>query len=451
MRSLSMGVILSVLLLAFSSAHAAAPEADFSAAELIFSGVKGQLTIPTQTLTITNNGDAPLNITSLALTGTDAADYTLISAPSTPLDIAAGNTLGIVVRFNPRSTEIGVQQAALSISSSDADEASVNIGLWGLSANALEGGNEPSLHRVVTTLGYAINVGGQGLILGTNPAPIGDEVALALMQKAGAGAVNIISVGRFSPHMPIPYGYYLPNGGTPLRTQVGVVSENVSYGQQYPPNHQTLNPWVDAGSATSFDPGDAAFGIYVSGIDGRLTYTEDGLNGGNPVAHGARIYPLKNRAGVSLPNTYLVAYEDASNGDYQDYMFVVSNVMPVGSAPTATPVPPTATPVSTATATPPALGVELLLNTSFETDANADNIPDSWLPTGITGDGRVCGSGVAYAGDCAWKFIGGTGENAAVEQSVTVAASMGIGAGDTLTLAVATKASTGIMGNMRVV
>ena len=60
------------------------------------------------------------------------------------------------------------------------------------------------------------------------------------------------------------------------------------------------------------------------------------LNTGVP--HAARIYPAKNRAGIAIPNTYLVAFEDASNGDYQDYVFEVSNVRVAGSTGGTVPV-----------------------------------------------------------------------------------------------------------------
>ncbi len=44
---------------------------------------------------------------------------------------------------------------------------------------------------------------------------------------------------------------------------------------------------------------------------------------------GVRTYPLKDRAGVAIANAYLVCFEEAANGDYQDYVFTLSNVTPV--------------------------------------------------------------------------------------------------------------------------
>jgi hypothetical protein len=40
---------------------------------------------------------------------------------------------------------------------------------------------------------------------------------------------------------------------------------------------------------------------------------------------------LKNRSGQLVANNYLITFEDASNGDYQDYMFVISNVTAAGT------------------------------------------------------------------------------------------------------------------------
>ena len=99
---------------------------------------------------------------------------------------------------------------------------------------------------------------------------------------------------------------------------------------------QTLNPATVAGGATSFDPGAASFGFYVDSLSfGRSSYTEDARNTGVP--HAVRTYPAKDRGGVAIPNTYLVAFEDASNGDYQDYVFEVSNVRIAGTTGGTTP------------------------------------------------------------------------------------------------------------------
>ena len=109
-----------------------------------------------------------------------------------------------------------------------------------------------------------------------------------------------------------------------MPTQVGVQSGTEGS------EHQALFPELNSGG-TSFNPGSASFGIYVeSNTFGRFNYTEDELNTGG-VAHRVRTYPLKDRDGQTVQNSYLICFEDATNGDYQDYVYVLSNVKPVGS------------------------------------------------------------------------------------------------------------------------
>ena len=76
-----------------------------------------------------------------------------------------------------------------------------------------------------------------------------------------------------------------------------------------------------------FDPGSATFALYLDLPDHRV-FTDDSRNTATAI-HGARVYPARDRLGVIVPNTYLVMIEEASNGDYQDYVFLLSNVVPV--------------------------------------------------------------------------------------------------------------------------
>ncbi|MDD9206330.1 hypothetical protein PU560_07595, partial [Georgenia sp. 10Sc9-8] len=101
--------------------------------------------------------------------------------------------------------------------------------------------------------------------------------------------------------------------------------------------YQSLLPPITEGGATSFDPGDAEFGLfYYSQNFGRHGFTEDRLNSPASAAHRARIYPAQDRSGTPMANSYIVAFEDASNGDYQDYVFLVTGLRPVGAEPEPT-------------------------------------------------------------------------------------------------------------------
>ncbi|NKX50482.1 hypothetical protein HER39_07860, partial [Arthrobacter deserti] len=85
---------------------------------------------------------------------------------------------------------------------------------------------------------------------------------------------------------------------------------------------------MGTGTGSRFGPGGQGLGLYYyPNAFQRVGYTEDRLNTGG-VAHRARIYPAKDRAGRAMANSYIVAFEDASNGDYQDYVFLVTGAKP---------------------------------------------------------------------------------------------------------------------------
>ena len=286
--------------------------------ELIFSTVQGG-TSGDQTVTVTNTGDASLTLTEAQLTGTNEQDFTLTPSP-VPVTLMPGQQAQFKLAFTPRMGVTGSLGATLTLTLEDAK--TVQVRLFGLSSQGTGGDKEPPLQAVVDTLGYAVNVGGSKLELGTNPQPIGDEVAASLFQKVGPGPVILTPVARYSPAETLPFGYYTLQNSAPVLHQVGALSSATS-------ESQTLNPALEGGGET-FEPEAEPFGFYVnSQVFKRASYTQDQYNTApQQTAHAARVYPLKNRAGQALANTYLVAFEDANNGDYQDYVFVVKNVQP---------------------------------------------------------------------------------------------------------------------------
>jgi uncharacterized repeat protein (TIGR01451 family) len=343
---LASGILL-IALLSVIGVSVTSAAATTSAAELIFDAVQNTTTAP-QSVTLTNVGAGNLDITGATIIGANPTDFTLTNPPGGPITLAPGGTTAFNITFNPALGNIGALDAILQISTDDAGQPTLDVGLFGLSTLGLEGANEPTFQNVVNTLGYAIDVGGTGLILGTGAAPIGDEVLVPLFQKAGAGVVTILPVARYSPSETLPFGFYFPDGtATPPTTTVGVINAA--------PEHQALFPTLNSGG-TTFDPLGAHFGVFVNSVTfGRLTYTEDALNTG-PTVHAARIYPLDDRNNVPIPNTFMVAFEDAANGDYQDYVFVLSNVTP------AVDDPPLAINDTATTTVNTPIGVNLIAN-----------------------------------------------------------------------------------------
>ncbi len=76
---------------------------------------------------------------------------------------------------------------------------------------------------------------------------------------------------------------------------------------------------------------------------------------------------------------------------------------------------------------------ELLANGGFETDANADKVPDGWTLLNKTGDKLLCDPAKAHSGNCAFNFKGGVPENAKLSQ-VADLTGMTFATGDTLSL-----------------
>ena len=277
-------------------------------AELIFSSVKGAQS-DAQHIVLKNVGNAPLALGSLVLAGPDASAFTL-SVPNLPRELAPGAALDAAITFTPVSA--GSKSAELKVSSSDVQ--TPEIGLYGLGSEGEQGEKEPPLQQVVDTLGYNVNVGANGLSLGSGDEPVGDEVLAPLFEKAAPGPVTLEVVARYDPEERLPYGVFTLDAAKPVLRETGVIAATET---------QKLLPARASGEA-AFDPGFAPFGIYAQAA-GSTQYSLDGLNQ-NGVQHALRVYPLKDRAGSALPNSFLVALEEAQNGDYQDVLFVVTNV-----------------------------------------------------------------------------------------------------------------------------
>ncbi|MDX2303200.1 MAG: malectin domain-containing carbohydrate-binding protein [Microscillaceae bacterium] len=284
-----------------------------SPTELIFDTIKYNTT-STKEFEVINRADTVIQITDIV---SSSNKFILTSAHNFPIKLAKAQSLKIGVAFVP-GAHLGALSGTIHLKSGNFNLLQVDV--YGLCANGFEGKHEPSLRDITTTLGYNIQVGWTGLYSESSPALQGDEVALELFQKADSGNVGIIPVARYSPKELLPFGFYTKDEETPIPVQLGVLTNKVD-------EHQTLFPELAEGN-TYFDPKSAVFGIYVkSNKFKRTNYTENMLNSGK-LYHRSRIYPLKNRQGERIKNSYLVCFEDASNADYQDYVFVVSNVRP---------------------------------------------------------------------------------------------------------------------------
>jgi len=126
-----------------------------------------------------------------------------------------------------------------------------------------------------------------------------------------------------------------PNAGNaPIMTQTRADSQTI-----LPRKNANGTPTAEA----YFDMGpDAAFGFAVrdGGGTSALYYSFNQLNDGKPGApdlHLIRFFPARDPSGEVIPDTYLMAVDyNGINFDYQDAIYVVSNIRPkdLAAAPT---------------------------------------------------------------------------------------------------------------------
>jgi hypothetical protein len=279
----------------------------YSQQNIIFSAQKGTVS-KRDTITLTAAAK------SAKLASGDTASFTIIERMKNKL----------VVVYKPAPDFTGINRAAIQVTNA-ANKSIAEIHLTGLSTKGLEGENEAPLSLIADALGYQVNIGWPGLANHSRPELQGDESGASLFHKAGKGNVEIIPVARYSPDFELPFGYYVDVAAAPQLHEVGVLAKAGAF-----PEHQTLFPAIARGGH-SFDPGDQSFGFYATGPT-HNAYSEDVwnmlLHPANAV-RATRIYPLKDASGKLLNHTYLLCFEEAKNGDYNDYVFLVKNVAPV--------------------------------------------------------------------------------------------------------------------------
>jgi hypothetical protein len=197
----------------------------------------------------------------------------------------------------------------------------------------------------------------------------------------------LLAPARFAPKIDFPFGWYpsgsvtMPSAQPPAlaATMVPGVSDfppglqyvaamsSVLGSDPYTSDHsEMVFPPIGGNTAGTFTPA-GSFGLWCFGaqrsdgtislagvinpapLNGDYDYSYDELNivtqTANPPSpadiaeagvnfgvaspvHRYRIWPLKDRAGNAIANSYLIALEEATNDDYQDMVFTISNVKP---------------------------------------------------------------------------------------------------------------------------
>lgn len=279
---------------------------------LSFSGVKGQ-PARTRTVTVTNPGSKPLS--GVTISGRDADAFEVVSGPAIVGPGEAGQwTLG----FKPVRGKASYS-AGLKIGD---DESGAFVVLRGIGLDAFEGENEPALQDVVNTLGISLDVGGHSLELDKDAATIGESVAGGWLTATGPGKVRVTPLARFSPPGPTPIGIFTP--GDEALVEIAQLASS----DQIPDAHQSLMPpMADGGAALEFAAPAGKFGFYMKGRH-FVSFTDPERPSDAEITHTARVYPVSTFKGRKMKDAWLIGFEEATNGDYQDAVLLVEGVAP---------------------------------------------------------------------------------------------------------------------------
>jgi hypothetical protein len=281
--------------------------------EIALCGVRGE-TGASETVTARNVLAEPVTVNAIEVLGEAAPAFKIVGRPVLPTVIPAKGSLSVDVSLQPPGDfapglKRGIVRFQTGLSAEDGPAAD----LYALVTRGRKPDDEPPLQEIVESLSYGVDVGGRTLQLPKQA----DQIAVPFFQRANKAPVAINPVARFSADGRVPFGYFLPGNSLKNvdRRRLAVLPEG---------QHQTLNPPVEPGGFTSFDPGETRFGIWM-GPDERVVYSESRRNRGKPRGL-ARIYPLKARGGAAVADAYLIAFGDEDRADYQDAVFVLWNV-----------------------------------------------------------------------------------------------------------------------------
>jgi len=167
-----------------------------------------------------------------------------------------------------------------------------------------------------------------------NPVVTTREAVPGLFKKAGAGPVTYSPVIALGLETVTRGGWYTPGKTDAAPVKHELWSYRIKNTTADLEQNRNLPPPRLEGSTTTFDPGDAPFGLWVS---------NDGLNDGGvftqPKAvaavnarlakqpYKAMIYPNRDKTtGKFIPHSYLIGWEYSTNDDFQDVVCQVDNV-----------------------------------------------------------------------------------------------------------------------------
>lgn len=261
-------------------------------------------------LTVKNVSGKELELDT-GVTGKDAQWFEVVPEV---MEIGASETVEVRVSLNPEKGK-GRYSAILEIGGK-------SVPLEGVALEAFEGKNEPPLAEIVDALGMTIDVGGTGLHMSTEVDVIGDSLTVSHFRGIPGKMIRVTPVARFSPPGDLPFG---------IISEDGVIGKwlDLADSNEFADNHQCLFPEMRSGKGCVEKAApDGIFSFYSEGHK-FVSSTDPAFPSKAQIKHKARVYEVKKFQGELLKDAFLVGFEEAKNGDYQDCVFLVENVSPV--------------------------------------------------------------------------------------------------------------------------
>lgn len=155
----------------------------------------------TKTFVVKNTGAGNLAVSGVTFSGTDAAEFTLVGAPTFPVSIAANDSLVLTTRFAPMAA--GTLNAVMTITNTDVTEGFYDFALSGVSVDSPEisvSGNSIAILDGDMTPGTANNTDYGNVMLGAslNKTFVIRNNGMGNMQVSGitvSGATDFTLVG----------------------------------------------------------------------------------------------------------------------------------------------------------------------------------------------------------------------------------------------------------------
>jgi hypothetical protein len=268
-------------------------------------------------VSVKNTGNEVDQLSDIRVVGSAEGIFKIARTPMLPVVLRPGASFSFDVVFEPSPlVEPGVHHARVRLLRS-VDDDGPPCDVTALVTRGTELADEPSLQQVLEALGYDVDVGAPGKPLPSGPGLSGDEIRAPLFERAKPGNVGYYLIARYTSAEDSLFGYYLSKERKSALRGIGSACKTY---------HQTLNPELEAESQTSFDPGDAKFGLYLK--SGRRTFYLDSARNPASHKHAARVYPLMSRGRTPVQDAYVVAFDEDGDGDYQDHVFMLWNAKP---------------------------------------------------------------------------------------------------------------------------